>query len=204
MYLIENGLEVNFANKELITPLQAAFAGHRDSVILALIDVGANLYVLDEEGSILGNELMWYGAETDDAPLIKKLIEKGISTEIEGPQGNTPLMLAVADNKADAARALLENGANAKKTLPDKKGTPRNLLLYAIAGDIYERSAHDPFALAKVFITVAQMGVNQTLSSSDINSAFAFAKKIEDAAAPADKAKVKKFIEFLIQHGARE
>jgi ankyrin repeat protein len=51
-------------------------------------------------------------AMRDHLPSIKVLIENGANIEQPGPQGFRPLALAIAESKYEAAKALMEGGAD--------------------------------------------------------------------------------------------
>ena len=92
------------------TPLHvAARAGH-GAVVQALLAAGADAKTLTSTGATA----MHLAASAGDAASIKALLAKKADPNArESAWGQTPLMFAAAENRGDAARALLAGGADA-------------------------------------------------------------------------------------------
>lgn len=200
-YLISHGVNVNQQNEEGFTPLYFAIQDDRSDVVKVLLDAGADANKIDNHG----DALLHTAVIKNNPIIIKMLLDKGAYIEQPDAGGDTPLVRAVREYEVDAAATLLENGANAKGALRDASGAPASLLDYAIAMDIRNGIQDDRFALTKAFIKVAESRKNQTLGYQDIHFALATVKKIyEHTFEPTFKAKLKEFIEFLIEKGAKE
>ena len=92
------------------TPLHvAARAGH-GAVVQALLAAGADAKTLTATGATA----MHLAASAGDAASVKALLAKKADPNArESAWGQTPLMFAAAENRGDAARALLAGGADA-------------------------------------------------------------------------------------------
>ena len=92
------------------TPLHvAARAGH-GAVVQALLAAGADAKTLTSTGATA----MHLAASAGDAASVKALLaRKADPNARESAWGQTPLMFAAAENRGDAARALLAGGADA-------------------------------------------------------------------------------------------
>ena len=92
------------------TPLHvAARAGH-GAVVQALLVAGADVKTLTSTGATA----MHLAASAGDAASVKALLAKKADPNArESAWGQTPLMFAAAENRGDAARALLAGGADA-------------------------------------------------------------------------------------------
>ncbi len=92
------------------TPLHvAARAGH-GAVVQALLAAGADVKALTATGATA----MHLAAGAGDAASVKALLTKKADPNArESAWGQTPLMFAAAENRGDAARALLAGGADA-------------------------------------------------------------------------------------------
>lgn len=92
------------------TPLHvAARAGH-GTVVQALLAAGADAATLTATGATA----MHLAAGAGDAASVKALLAKKADPNArESAWGQTPLMFAAAENRGDAARALLAGGADA-------------------------------------------------------------------------------------------
>ena len=61
------------------------------------------------------NTLLHYACLTDNLPLVKYLIEKGISINSENKCNETPLFVACKKNKKRIIEYLIDKGADAMK-----------------------------------------------------------------------------------------
>lgn len=92
------------------TPLHhAACYAPGPATILALLEAGAAVSVLDTEGD---TPLQW-AAEGGTAANIEALVAAGQEPDVLGSRSRTPLHWAALRGKADAVRALLRLGARA-------------------------------------------------------------------------------------------
>ena len=60
----------------------------------------------------------------DHVPSVKVLLENGANIEKPGPDGSGRCSLAVAENKYEAAKALIDAGADVKRSRPRRRLTP--------------------------------------------------------------------------------
>ncbi len=110
--LIDNGqVKLDQVNSKLhTTPLLQAIKQGSKEIIDILLKAGANIKVIDPQGNnalILASQ-----APKNSADLIKYFYEKGLNIESVNQQGTSPLAQALLSNNEEAAKALLELGAN--------------------------------------------------------------------------------------------
>jgi quinoprotein dehydrogenase-associated probable ABC transporter substrate-binding protein len=104
-FLVSKGADVNKADDQGWTPLQNAARQRHDELIKVLIDLGADVNAGDPTP-------LAAAAMRDHVPSIKVLLEHGADIEKPGQEGFRPLPLAIAESKYEAAKALMEAGAN--------------------------------------------------------------------------------------------
>ena len=126
--LLKGGANIHATNNWGATPLMAAVAsGNEKSVSLLLKNSGnANAHPqFAQEGFIFGggrSPLMW-AAFRGDAKIIKALLDAGADVNSEGMLG-TPLSQAAWADRTEAARLLVEHGANANQASHAEGYTP--------------------------------------------------------------------------------
>jgi ankyrin repeat protein len=91
----------------------------------------------------------------DDVPSVKLLLAKGADMKKPGPEGYPPLAVAIAENKYEAAKTLMEAGADVKTPAGPDNLTP----LMAAAGQtapaegaVFLPSSTRPIDIAKGLI----------------------------------------------------
>ncbi len=116
-FLVSKGADVNKADSQGWTPLQSAARQRRDQMIALLIELGADVNVGDPTPLVAA--LM-----RDHVPSIKVLLAHGADTEKPGQEGFRPLPLAIAEDKYEAAKALMDAGADVNTPSGDEELTP--------------------------------------------------------------------------------
>lgn len=166
--LVDAGLGVNDANFAGFTPLMgAAFTGSVDGVKL-LLSKGANVNAVSDDGAFqkvkagtiaLGNWTALLAAATLGSPeMIGVLLDAGADVNARDVRGMTPLMLAVATDRQNAAviRALINRKADvnvrslageAALDWARKIGNPSTIQILERAGAVAS-ATHAPAAAA--------------------------------------------------------
>ncbi len=111
--LIEDGAEVNAADPLGTTPLMWA-ARYGDAVVVErLLEAGAEAAAENAFGVTPMSEAALIGSE----PVIRELLAAGMAPDSPNPEGETALMLVVRTGRVDAAKLLIDAGAdvNAKE-----------------------------------------------------------------------------------------
>ena len=115
-FLREEGAEIDEPDLSGRTPLSYA-ASHGDLALASfLVETGAAVDRPDE----LGRTPLFYAALGNHPALIRYLHGQGAALDVRGRHDETPLIGACSKNADDAARTLLELGADG--TLLDRKG----------------------------------------------------------------------------------
>lgn len=94
------------------TPLLIAISMGDIEKSAALVSWGANLHAVGR----CGKTSMQYAIDSNNLEMLRWLIEKDISIEIENAHGDTPLIYAAEKGKAEFVELLLDTGANIYKT----------------------------------------------------------------------------------------
>jgi len=116
-FLVSKGADVNTVDSQGWTPLQSAARQRRDQMAKLLLELGAD--------PNLGTPTPLVAAVMrDHVPTIKDLVEKGANIEAPGQEGFKPLPLAIAEDKYESAKALLEAGADVNSVSGEDKLTP--------------------------------------------------------------------------------
>jgi len=104
---------VNALNKAGSTPLRMAIESKRLSVVLILVDNGADLVRVYTNG----RTALHYAVEGGDKEIVTALLAKRIDVNAKDARGTTPLLLAASKN-VDIVTALISKGAdvNARDT----------------------------------------------------------------------------------------
>ncbi len=118
-FLVEKGADVNKPDLQGWTPLISAARQRRDDIVKLLIELGADVNKANDGMTALTAAVM-----RDHVPTIEVLIENGADVEEPGPGGLRPLALAIAESKYEAARALIEGGADVKAASGVESLTP--------------------------------------------------------------------------------
>jgi ankyrin repeat protein len=131
--LIERGASVNAANTFGQTALSCAAQEGDADVVEALLKAGADANKADDDGNAPLS-----GAAS--APIAKMLIERGADVNATNNLGETALLTAALDDRADVVEALLQAGADVSKAA--KNGcTPLTFANAPIAKMLIERGA---------------------------------------------------------------
>ncbi len=101
-------------------------------VIRALLDAGANIEALDDDGR---TPLLWAAAETMNPEILQLLLARGARIEAKDSEGQTALMLAVSGNPDPRiTEGLIAAGANVEDR--DQQGATALMLATTLVGPI--------------------------------------------------------------------
>jgi ankyrin repeat protein len=106
-FLVSKGADVNKVDSQGWTPLTSAARQRHDKMAALLIDLGADVNESNDGMTPLVAAVM-----RDHVPTIKVLVEKGADINEAGPQGFSPLAIAITDNRYEAAKALMNSDAD--------------------------------------------------------------------------------------------
>jgi quinoprotein dehydrogenase-associated probable ABC transporter substrate-binding protein len=127
-YVVQHGAQIDFRDGEGNTPLiNATRFGYAD-VATFLVDHKADVKQADRTN---WTPLM-FAAWTDNPKLLTMLIHHGSSLETKDADGLTPLAIASQNGKVEAARVLVDAGADVN--VPVAKGGYTPLMLAAVSG----------------------------------------------------------------------
>lgn len=110
--------DVNFADKDLQTPLIVAAAFGNFDMSQKLIENGANVQARDKDGY----SAVFYAAQENRVRILDMLIKKNADLVRKNNFGYTPLILASARGHVDVVRRLVDAGVNVNATA-DNGGT---------------------------------------------------------------------------------
>ncbi|MGB9041526.1 MAG: quinoprotein dehydrogenase-associated putative ABC transporter substrate-binding protein [Pseudolabrys sp.] len=147
----EKGADANKPDSQGYTPLTNAARQRQDQTVKLLIDLGANPNLADGNGMTP----LITAAMRDAIPTIKVLTDKGAKVEEPGPDGFGPLALALADGYYEAAKTLLEAGANPNVASGDESLTPLMIAAsqtQAAEGERFVPGSTRPIDIAKELI----------------------------------------------------
>lgn len=115
---LKNGADVNEKGEQGESVLSQAIRLRCDEELLELlVDAGADLFDVDEEGVSVFDVAVTY----NNPMMVKRIIDAGIDVnETRRNSGFTPLMAAVCYNRREIVELLLDNGAD--KSLRDRLG----------------------------------------------------------------------------------
>ncbi|XP_068670168.1 uncharacterized protein [Montipora foliosa] len=108
--ILNDGIDVNVAAKNKITPLLLASPMSSSMLIKTLIDLGADVNAQTapgKEGPLL------FAASSNNYMVARLLLEHGTDANIKDEWGNTPLSKAVTQNNVSLVGLLLESKADA-------------------------------------------------------------------------------------------
>ena len=121
-FLLENGANIEHETENEVTPLIHAVSEKNKEVVSLLLKKGANIEHETKKFTPLTFAISDKNFETSDKSkeIVSLLIEKGADINRESlHNGQTPLTLAIGQNKKDAVLLLLKNGADPNKRLKD-------------------------------------------------------------------------------------
>jgi ankyrin repeat protein len=116
--LLQNGEDVNSANDAGESVLMYAIRSHCDlNLIMLLIESGADIFALDDEGVSVFDMAVTYS----NIAMVRYILDKGIDVnKTQRKSGFTPLMCAACYGRNEVVKILLESGAD--KDATDAKG----------------------------------------------------------------------------------
>lgn len=106
--LLSNGANPNVVSKKNHSPLHYAAESKTPDCILPLLQYHSDVHHLDREGQ---SALHYAAEQKDDLSYYRPLVEAGIDVDGMTIWNITPMMCVVQNNRVDAARYLLDNGA---------------------------------------------------------------------------------------------
>lgn len=98
-----------------VTPLMLASLHGEDGVVAALLNAGARIDALDDDG----NQALWYACLCGAPAPILQLIEAGIEIDHANDDDITCLMQAAASGRVEVMQLLLSLGASHAPSAPD-------------------------------------------------------------------------------------
>ncbi|CAN4121402.1 unnamed protein product [Withania somnifera] len=122
--LIEEGLDIDAADKEGQTALHHAVFGKKEAVISHLLRKGASPQVKDTDGITP----LHYAVQVGAMQTVKMLIKYKVDVNVADYEGWTPLHVAMQSRNRDIAKILLVNGADKYRKNKDGK-TPLDISL---------------------------------------------------------------------------
>lgn len=105
--LLESRIDVNLKNKLGVTALQSAILANDLESVNLILSAGAKSTV-----SNAGLTSIMLAASVGNSDIIKVFMNRGESINVAQPDGWTPIMHAIAQNKEDTVIFLLKNEAN--------------------------------------------------------------------------------------------
>ncbi|QCD77983.1 ankyrin repeat domain-containing protein EMB506, chloroplastic-like [Vigna unguiculata] len=114
--LLDNGMDIDFPDKEGLTALHKAIIGKKDTLISHLLRRRASPHVKDKDGATP----LHYAVQVGAKMTVKLLIKYKADVNVEDNDGWTPLHVAIQSRNRDIAKILLVNGAD--KTRKNKDG----------------------------------------------------------------------------------
>ncbi|KAJ5922197.1 hypothetical protein N7516_009900 [Penicillium verrucosum] len=107
--LLDNGADPNGSDKASHgRPLIAAVYGGHIKATESLLQYGANLNVLDQNGMTA----LWWAMASDHFDIVELLLSSGAGTESVGSDGLTPLLWAATEKNLAVLELLINHGAN--------------------------------------------------------------------------------------------
>jgi hypothetical protein len=108
-YLLEHGAKANIRSFEKLTPLMMMDSDATPEMFDLLLRYGAKINLVDKEK----NNILHHAAENDvPADLMRRLATYGLNVNAVNREGKTALMIAAENGNVDAAKALIESGAD--------------------------------------------------------------------------------------------
>lgn len=114
--LLENGLDIDYVDKNGYTALHMAVIGKKEAVIIHLLRKGANPNARDPDGATP----LHYAIQVGSLHMVKLLIKYNVDVNAADDDGWTPLHIAIQSRNRDIAKLLLVN--NADKTRKNTGG----------------------------------------------------------------------------------
>ena len=113
-FLVERGADINARDQNGRTPLHQAVGAGLHGMVGLLCQWGADPSVVGCKAVGMGNTLLHQATLRGDGEMIRLLLRAAPHLDVHagGQNGLTPLCLAARANKQEAAKALLEGGAD--------------------------------------------------------------------------------------------
>ena len=151
-----NNIEVDKPNSQGYTPLLLALWKGTEDMVDILMDFRANVWVEGNDG----NTALHFAAISNKITFMERLLHANIKyAERQNNYGNRPLHLAASSNRREAARVLVEKGAdlNARN---NQKETPLHVAARNDAKDVAEillKCGADHLAMDNNFLTARKI-----------------------------------------------
>ncbi|KAF3431791.1 hypothetical protein FNV43_RR26527 [Rhamnella rubrinervis] len=120
--LLEQGVDINFVDKDGLTALHTAVIGKKEAVISHLLRKGANPNIKDKDGATP----LHYAVQVGAMQTVKLLIKYEVDVNEADNEGWTPLHVALQCRHRFIAKLLLVSGADRTRRNKDGK-TPLDL-----------------------------------------------------------------------------
>ncbi|KAL5582495.1 hypothetical protein UlMin_014937 [Ulmus minor] len=114
--LLEQGVDIDFVDKDGLTALHTAVIGKKEAVISHLLRRGASPRVKDRDGATP----LHYAVQVGAMQTVKLLMQYNVDVNAADNEDWTPLHIAVQSRNRNIAKVLLVNGAD--KTRRNKEG----------------------------------------------------------------------------------
>uniref|UniRef100_A0A803RC08 Ankyrin repeat domain-containing protein EMB506, chloroplastic n=1 Tax=Cannabis sativa TaxID=3483 RepID=A0A803RC08_CANSA len=115
--LLEQGVDIDFVDKDGLTALHTAIIGSKIAVISHLLRKGASPHIKDRDGATP----LHYAAQVGSMQIVKLLIKYNVDLNVADNEEWTPLHIAVQARNRDIVKVLLLNGADANRRNKDGK-----------------------------------------------------------------------------------
>ncbi|XP_062103393.1 ankyrin repeat domain-containing protein EMB506, chloroplastic-like [Humulus lupulus] len=122
--LLEQGVDIDFVDKDGLTALHTTVIGNKVVVISHLLRKGASPHIKDKDGATP----LHYGTQVGSMQTVKLLIKYNVDLNEVDNEEWTPLHIAVQIRNRDIVKVLLLNGVDTKRSNKDGK-TPLDLSL---------------------------------------------------------------------------
>ena len=117
-YLLDSGAKVNMRDSLKRTPLMMMDSDATPGIFDLLVRYGAKLQLVDKERNTI---LHHFVENSNDAEMVRLLVDHVIDVNAENTAGETALMIAAREDNVDDVKALLESGADVGKSNFEKK-----------------------------------------------------------------------------------
>lgn len=112
----EKDYKENTSESKKLKSLRKAIRKNDEAEIYKLIE---EIEDIDKERSHKGYTPLILAVSSNNANVVKKLIEKEVDINLTDKFGNTPLMIALLNDRREIAKLLIEQGADVKKANQD-------------------------------------------------------------------------------------